>query len=72
MPLVVQTGPCEDPRYFKPEVVSALEKRLLQDMQSDKDNDNGREVRLKGNFAKGQIVQNLLLRKGKVNEEPEV
>lgn len=33
IPLVIHPGPCRDHRYFKPEVVSTLEKRLLRDMQ---------------------------------------
>jgi hypothetical protein len=40
MLLVVRPGPYEDPRYFKPEAVSALEKRLLRDMQADRDDDD--------------------------------
>ena len=38
---VIHPGPSRDHRYFKLEVVSALEKRLLRDMQADK-GENGK------------------------------
>jgi hypothetical protein len=53
IPLTFQPGQfgCGvDPRYFKPEVVLALEKRLLRDMQSDKV--GGYEVEIETEFHK--------------------
>jgi hypothetical protein len=63
------SGPYRDPRYFKREVVSALEKRLLRDMQADK---VGMErSRFRPNLTNRKVIRDLL-RRGKVNEEPQM
>jgi hypothetical protein len=65
MLLAVQPGPYEDPRYFKPEVVSTLEKRLLQDMQADKDDDDGGGGEIEKEFHKGADDSKSAPKKGK-------
>jgi hypothetical protein len=64
---MVQPGPYDDPRYFKLEVVSALEKRLLQDMQADDDDDDddGGGGEIEREFHKGADGSKSAPRKGK-------
>jgi hypothetical protein len=64
MLLVVQPGPYEDPRYFKPEVVSALEKWPLQDMQANKHDDDGGGGEIEREFRKGADASKSALKKG--------
>jgi len=66
---VIHPGPYRDHRYFKPEVMSALEKRLLRDMQADKG--EMERSRFRPNLTYRRVIRDLL-RRGKVNEEPQM
>jgi len=68
---VVQTGPYEDPRYFKPEVVSALEKWPLQDMQVNKDDDDGGGGEIEREFRKVADGSKSASKKGSGHEQDE-